>query len=150
MCPRQRRTATRCSRWNGTTFTNTYLYSKLPYNPARDFVPATGLGVIHLGLGSARRIAQFPDVPTVAETVPGYESSIWFGLFAPRATPQGIVASINSDVQKILTDRNFEEAFLRPSFYEPLLGSAEQFAHFVQSDAMKWGAVIQSAKLSVQ
>jgi hypothetical protein len=53
-------------------------------------------------------------------------------------------------VQKILTERNFDEAFLKPSFYEPLLGSPEQFAHFVQSDAMKWGAVIHSAKLSLQ
>src|SRR5262249_23700347 len=103
-----------------------------------------------LGVGSRQRVAQFPDWPAVGETVPGYESSTWFGLFAPHATRRGVVASINSGVQKILTDCNFDEAFLKPSFYEPLLGSAEQFAHFVQSDTVKWGAVMQSAKLILQ
>jgi tripartite-type tricarboxylate transporter receptor subunit TctC len=230
---------------DAATFINPYLYSKLPYDPASDFVPATGFGVIHqalvvhpsfparnvaefiklaktdpgafnyatlgigsvshlsmelfesltgtkltpvhykggapaltdvigghvptvflsltltaepskagqlriLGVGSAGRATQFPDLPAVAETVPGYESSTWFGLFAPRGTPQGIVASINANVQKILTDPGFSEAFLKLSFYEPLLGTPDQFAHFVQSETKKWGAVMQNAKLSPQ
>jgi tripartite-type tricarboxylate transporter receptor subunit TctC len=230
---------------DAATFINPYLYGNLPYDPARDFVPATGLGLIHqalvvhpsfpaqnlaelielakadpgafnyatlgigsvshlsmelfesmtgtklnpvhykggapaltdvigghvpmiflsltltaepskaghlrmLGVDSARRVTQFPDVPAVVETVPGYESSTWFGLFAPRGTPEGIVTSINADVQKILTDPGFGEAFLKPSFYEPLPGGPDQFAHFVQSETMKWGAVMQSARLSLQ
>src|SRR4029078_4636549 len=51
-----------------------------------------------LGFGSDRRVPQFPDVPTIAETVPGYEAGVSFGLFAPTGTPREIVTKINADV----------------------------------------------------
>jgi len=229
---------------DATTFTNSYVYNKLTYDPAKDFIPVSGLGVIHqalvvhpsfparnvsdliklakaspgslnygtmgigtsshlsmemfesmtgtklnpvhykggapaladvigghvpivflsttltaqptnvgelriLGLGSAHRLAQFPDLPTVAETVPGYESAVWFGLFAPRGTPTEIVTSLNSAVQRVLADREFRDTFLNPNYYEPLSGSADQFADFVRSDSAKWGMVMREAKLSL-
>jgi tripartite-type tricarboxylate transporter receptor subunit TctC len=102
-----------------------------------------------LGLGSTLRLAQFPDLPTVAETVPGYESVVWFGLFAPRGTAREIVLLLNSEVQKILANHDFRDTFLTPNYYEPLSGSADQFAHFVQSDSAKWGMVMREAKLSL-
>jgi tripartite-type tricarboxylate transporter receptor subunit TctC len=227
-----------------TTFINPYLYSKLPYDTAEDFVPVTGLGVIHqalavrpsfsartvadliasakkapgelnyatlgigssshmsmemlqslagvkltpvhykgstaaltdvigghlpmvflsmtltaqpskagqlrlLGVGATRRLAQFPDLPTVAETLPGYEAAVWFGLFAPRGTPQEIVTRLNGEIQGILADPGFHEAFLGPNFYEPIIGSPEEFARYVRADAMKWGKILQGAKLSI-
>jgi tripartite-type tricarboxylate transporter receptor subunit TctC len=102
-----------------------------------------------LGIGSARRLPQFPELPTIAETVAGYEAPVWFGLFAPRGTPRDIVATLNAHVQDILADREFRTTFLDPNFYEPLLSSSENFGRFARSDAGKWGAVIRDAKLEL-
>jgi len=103
-----------------------------------------------LGVGSSRRSAQFPDVPTIAEAgVPGFDAVTWFGLFAPRGTPPDIVAKINADVQRVLAEPSFQEKFLAPNFFEPIKGSPEQFAEFIKKEQAKWSKVIKDAKLSV-
>ncbi len=63
-----------------------------------------------LALGSDKRVPQFPDVPTIAETVPGYEASVSFGLFAPMGTPADIIRKVNADVQKIVSDPEFQKS----------------------------------------
>jgi tripartite-type tricarboxylate transporter receptor subunit TctC len=104
-----------------------------------------------LAVGSGTRIAQFPDVPTVAETgVPGFDAETWFGLFAPRDTPPDIVAKVNADVQRVLADPAFKEKFLAPSFFEPIKGSPDQFASFIQNEAAKWSKVIRDANLTLE
>jgi tripartite-type tricarboxylate transporter receptor subunit TctC len=102
-----------------------------------------------LGVGSNKRLAQFPNWPTIAETVPGYEATVWFGLFAPSNTPQEIVVTINAEVQRILADPAFHEKFLIPNYYEPFFGSPDEFAAYVRTDAMKWGEVIKTANLTI-
>ena len=102
-----------------------------------------------LGIGSSVRLAQFPELTTIAETLPGYESAVWFGLFAPRGTAEDIVTMLNSAVQKILIDPDFRDSFLAPNFYEPIVGSPDQFAQYVRAEAIKWGKVVQDAKLSL-
>ena len=102
-----------------------------------------------LGIGSTQRLPQFPDLPAIAETVPNYEAAVWFGLFAPRGTPRDIVATLNARVQNILADREFRSTFLDPNFYEPLLGSPEEFGRFAHSDAEKWGVVMRGARLEL-
>ena len=58
-----------------------------------------------LGIGSPKRLAAFPELPTIAESgLPGYEAVTWFGLFAPAGTPRDIVNKVNADVQKVLAD----------------------------------------------
>jgi len=59
-----------------------------------------------LAFGSEKRVPQFPDVPTIAETVPGYEASVSFGLFTAAGTPTDIIKKVNADVQKIVSDPN--------------------------------------------
>jgi tripartite-type tricarboxylate transporter receptor subunit TctC len=81
--------------------------------------------------------------------VPGYQSAVWFGLFAPSGTAQEIVTAINAEVQKVLSDREFRETFLLPNYYEPLVGSASQFSDLVKSDATKWGTVMRDAKINL-
>ena len=103
-----------------------------------------------LGVGSARRSAQFPDVPTIAEAgVPGFDAITWFGLFAPRGTPPEVVAKVNADVQRVLAEAAFQEKFLAPNFFEPIKGSPEEFAEFIRREQAKWSKVIKDAKLSV-
>jgi tripartite-type tricarboxylate transporter receptor subunit TctC len=104
-----------------------------------------------LGVGSAARSPQIPDVPSIAEAgLPGYDAETWFGLFAPRAAPPEIVARINADVQHVLADASFRQKFLNPSFFEPIKGSPDEFAAFVRNEAAKWSKVIKGANPSVE
>ena len=101
-----------------------------------------------LGIGSKLRLGQLPELPTISESLPGYESGVWFGLFAPRGVAPDIVATLNGAVQKIMIDADFHATFLAPNFYEPVLGTPDQFAQYVRAEAAKWGKVVQDAKLS--
>jgi tripartite-type tricarboxylate transporter receptor subunit TctC len=104
-----------------------------------------------LGVGSANRTPQLPDVPSIAEAgLPGYDAVTWFGLFAPRATPPEIVAKVNADVQRVLADAVFQEKFLAPAFFEPITGSPQEFGAFVEREAARWSKVIKDAKLTVE
>jgi tripartite-type tricarboxylate transporter receptor subunit TctC len=103
-----------------------------------------------LAIGSKARVAEFPQLPTVAESgLPDFEAASWFGLVAPSGTPPEIVTKINADVQRILGDASFKEKFLRPNRYEPIIGSPEQFGEFMRADALKWMKVINDANVKV-
>jgi tripartite-type tricarboxylate transporter receptor subunit TctC len=102
-----------------------------------------------LGVGSRERLAQFPELPTVAETLPGFTALVWFGLFAPSGTLRDIVVKINNAVQRILADRDFRDRFLTPNLYEPMSGSPEQFAEQIHLDAERWQKVIRDGKLAI-
>ena len=102
-----------------------------------------------LGVGSRERLAQFPELPTVSETLPGFTALVWFGLFAPSGTPRDIVVKLNNAVQRLLADRDFRDRFLAPNLYEPVSGSPEQFAEQIRVDAERWQKVIRDAKLAI-
>ena len=103
-----------------------------------------------LAVGSRKRVAEFPQLPTVAESgLPDFEAASWFGLVAPSGTPPEIVRKINADVQRILSDPTFKEKFLVPNRYEPIIGSPEQFDEFMKADAEKWTKVIKDANVKV-
>ena len=103
-----------------------------------------------LGVGASKRHASLPDVPTIAETVPGYEAFSWFGLFAPAATPKDIVAKINADVQRVYASAEFQQNFLALYGYEPIISSPEEFADYVTKDAVRWGKVIKDADVKIE
>ena len=104
-----------------------------------------------LGVGGRKRVPQFPELPTIAESgLPGYQAVSWFGLFAPAGTPAEIVRNINADVQRILSDPMFEEKFLTPSFFEPILGPADAFAGYVRAEQARWSKIIADNKLSAE
>ena len=91
-----------------------------------------------LGVGSRERLIQFPELPTIGETLPGFTALVWFGLFAPNGTPRDIVVKINNAIQHILADRGFRDRFLTPNLYEPISGSPEQFAQDIHRDTERW------------
>ena len=103
-----------------------------------------------LGVGSRERLTQFPELPTIGETLPGFTALVWFGLFAPNGTPRDIVVKINNAIQHILADRGFRDRFLTPNLYEPISGSPEQFAQDIHRDAERWQKVIRDAKLAIE
>jgi tripartite-type tricarboxylate transporter receptor subunit TctC len=104
-----------------------------------------------LGFGSTSRIAQYPDVPTLAESgLPGYEAGSWYGLAAPRGTPPDVVAKLNAETQRIFNDPAFREKFLAPSFIFSVVSSPEQFAERIRTESAKWGKVIKDANVKVE
>ena len=104
-----------------------------------------------LGFGSTTRLAQYPDVPTLAESgLPGYEAGSWYGLAAPKGTPPDIVARLNAETQRIFNDPAFREKFLAPSFIFPIVTSPEEFAARIRRESAKWGKVIKDAGVRVE
>ena len=103
-----------------------------------------------LGVGSAKRLTRYPEVPTVAEAgLSGFEATSWLGLFAPAATPRVIIHRINGTVQKILSEPAFQEKNLDPQAFEAIVSSPEQFAEYVKADAFKWTKVVRDAKVKL-
>jgi tripartite-type tricarboxylate transporter receptor subunit TctC len=103
-----------------------------------------------LAVGSKGRLKELPDLPTVAETVPGFEAVSWFGLFAPKGTSAEIVQRINTDVQKIFADPEYKRKFLTPNFLNVLAGSPKDFASYIDAESAKWSAVIKAAHLKIE
>jgi len=97
-----------------------------------------------LATGGKRRNPIFPNTPTVAETVPGYESTIWWGLFAPKYTPADIIARVHAEISAALTSpellRRLDEQGAVPS----RMTSAE-FGKFMAAETNKWLEVIRVA-----
>jgi tripartite-type tricarboxylate transporter receptor subunit TctC len=103
-----------------------------------------------LAFGSEKRVAQFPDVPTVGETVSGYEASVSFGLFAAAGTPADIVRKVNADVQAIVGDPEFRKKYLERFAVEPVPGPLDSFADYLRKESAMWGDVIRKANVKLE
>src|SRR5262249_25890193 len=103
-----------------------------------------------LAFGSEKRVPQFPDVPTIAETVPGYEASVSFGLFTVAGTPPGIIKKVKADVQKIVSDPQLQKKDLRSIPGQPVPGPVDAFAEYLRKDSAKWGEVIKAANVKIE
>jgi tripartite-type tricarboxylate transporter receptor subunit TctC len=102
-----------------------------------------------LGVGSTKPVPQLPNVPPIAETVPGYEAGVSFGLAARTGTPRELIARINADVQEILRDPAFQAKYLEPHVLQPQLGNVEEYAAFIAAESKKWEKVIRAAGLRI-
>ena len=103
-----------------------------------------------LAFGSEKRVAKFPDVRTIAETVPGYEASVSFGLFAAAGTPAPIIEKVNADVQKIVSDGEFQKKYLERFAVQPVPGALDAFAEYLRKESAKWGEVIHAAHVKIE
>jgi len=103
-----------------------------------------------LGFGSTARLPQFPDVPTIAETLPGYEAASWYGLAAPAGTPREIVDKLGVETQRIFGEPAFRDKFLAPNMIFSIAGPPEEFAARIRADFAKWGKVIRDANVKVE
>jgi tripartite-type tricarboxylate transporter receptor subunit TctC len=104
-----------------------------------------------LGFGSTARLAQYPDVPTLAESgLPGYEAGSWYGLAAPKGTPAEIVNLINAQTRRIFDDPAFRDQFLAPNFIFSIVSAPEAFAERIRTESEKWGKVIRDAGVKME
>lgn len=102
-----------------------------------------------LAVTTAVRSPELPDVPTVAEAVPGYEASAFFGLGAPKDTPKEIIALINKHVNDALKDPGIQKR-LADLGGMPIGGTPEEFGKVIASETAKWEKVVHAANLSVE
>jgi tripartite-type tricarboxylate transporter receptor subunit TctC len=97
-----------------------------------------------LGVTSATRLAAFPDVPAIAEVLPGYESSAWFGLFAPGRMDPALARKLSDAARKAITSPEVRRR-LETEGYVPVGNSPEDFSRFVQGEITRWAKVVKFA-----
>jgi tripartite-type tricarboxylate transporter receptor subunit TctC len=103
-----------------------------------------------LAVSGAHRSPAAPELPTMIESgVPGYESSTWYGLLAPKATPRAIVAKLSREVVTIINLPEVKSHLLAEGA-EPVGSTPEQFGEFIKSEIAKWGKVIRAAGLRAE
>ena len=93
---------------------------------------------------------QLPDIPTVAETVPGYEAVSWFGLFGPAGMPPDDGGEDQQEVRALFADPEFQKTFLDRYLFQSIAGSPEELMSFIKSEEPKWRKIIQDAKIKVE
>jgi tripartite-type tricarboxylate transporter receptor subunit TctC len=109
---------------------------------------ARGGSVRALGVSSPRRWAGLPDIPAIAETVPGYESTVFYGMSAPKGTPPEIVESLNKAVNEVLKDPKLVEQFAGLGGSPKPMTPAE-YGKLIADETEKWRKVVEFAGVSV-
>jgi tripartite-type tricarboxylate transporter receptor subunit TctC len=115
-----------------------------PLSSSIEFVKAGKLR--GLAVTSAARSDVLPDIPTVGEFVPGYQAAGWFGVCAPRKTPDEIIDRLNREINAGLSDAKMKARF-RELSASTFGGSRADFARHIASETEKWGKVVRSANL---
>jgi tripartite-type tricarboxylate transporter receptor subunit TctC len=100
-----------------------------------------------LAHGGTKRSPAAPDVPTVAETIPGFQCITWYALFAPRATPPPIISKVNSEMVKMLADPPFAMR-LADQGQEPQSTSPSELGTYMRAESERWSRVIKAAGLA--
>ncbi|MFO1304742.1 MAG: tripartite tricarboxylate transporter substrate binding protein [Burkholderiales bacterium] len=101
-----------------------------------------------LAVSTGKRTPAAPDLPTIAETVPGFEVSAWDAVFAPAGTPKPVVDKLNAAVRKALDDPALKEALLTRGTVT-VAGTPEELAKFVTSENARWGKVVKQTGAQV-
>lgn len=102
-----------------------------------------------LAVTTATRSEALPDIPTVGESVPGYEASTWYGLGVPKNTPAEIIDKLNMEINAGLADPKLK-ARLADRTATALVSSPAEFAELIVDETEKWGKVIRAAHIKVE
>ena len=97
-----------------------------------------------LGITAARRVAGVPDLPTIAEALPGYEFNAWLALFVPARTPPEVVKRLSDLTNDIVRSAGMA-TYLANLYAEPLPGDPESLRRLVEKDTARWGQLIKAA-----
>jgi tripartite-type tricarboxylate transporter receptor subunit TctC len=102
-----------------------------------------------LAVASSQRLPSLPDVPTIAETLPGFEAVAWYAIAAPPATPKSITEKINADVNEALRQPEIRDRLKKLSA-ETFGGSTAKAASYMRQEVDRWGGVIKAADIKLQ
>jgi tripartite-type tricarboxylate transporter receptor subunit TctC len=120
------------------------------FSPLPESLGAIRAGQVRaLAVASAMRVEALPEVPTVAETVPGFEASTWQGIGAPKSTPPEIVERLNREINAALADPKIK-ARLADLGSIPTPMSSADFKQLIAAETEKWAKVIRTANITLQ
>ena len=97
-----------------------------------------------MGVGSLKATAALPGVPAIADTVPGYESAVWWGVQGPAGMPQAITTKLNTEIGAAMLDPHMVKR-LEADAAEVVMTSPEAFGKMVASEVVKWSKVARAA-----
>ena len=104
--------------------------------------------LVGLATSGRQRSPHFPDLPTIAEFYPGFETTSWVGLIAPAGTPRPVVDKLNGTLAKILASAEMKEKFDAQAA-EIVASTPEQFGELIKSESAKWGKIIREKNIRV-
>jgi tripartite-type tricarboxylate transporter receptor subunit TctC len=120
------------------------------FSPLPESLAAIKAGKVRaLAVTTATRSAALPDVPTVAESVPGFEASTWQGIGAPKNTPADVVATLNREINAALADSKIKERLANLGSV-PMPMSPAEFQKYIVGETAKWAKVIHDAHIPLQ
>jgi tripartite-type tricarboxylate transporter receptor subunit TctC len=118
-----------------------------PYASSRPQIEAGRMRA--LAVSTAERVSALPDLPTIAESgVPGYETSVWYGVLAPAGTPRAIVDRLNEEIRAVLKTPDYAK-FLARSAIDPVGSPPEVLSKLIKSEIVKWAKVIKDAGVRI-
>lgn len=103
-----------------------------------------------LAVSGAKRSAAYPDLPTIGEFYPGFENSIWLGIFGPAGLPADVLERLRGEIRKALEAPETKQRFNRAGGLEPLVTTPEEFTAMIRRDYEKYGAVVQKLGIKIQ
>jgi tripartite-type tricarboxylate transporter receptor subunit TctC len=96
-----------------------------------------------LAVSGAQRAAQYPELPTISEFYPGFENSIWLGLFGPAGMPESVLAKLRAEVRRVLESPEIREKMNAAGGLDPYVSTPEQFSALIRRDHDKYGKVVK-------
>jgi len=102
-----------------------------------------------LGVTTKQRLKSAPDVPAIAEVLPGFEANAWHGIFAPAGTPQPIVDKLALEIQAVMKDPAIVEAFTKVDTI-PVGSTPREFRAFIDAETERWGNVVRKLGLTAE
>jgi len=123
---------------------------QLMFDTSTSALPLVSQGRLQLlGTCAPTRRPSMPDVPAVAETLPGFEMSTWSGLFAPAGTPAPIIVRLNDAARAAMEDPQTLQR-LNPLGNEPFYAGPEEFANFVRTEIAQWTSFVRNARITAE
>ena len=121
----------------------------LVFSSYASILPHVQAGKIRpFGVGETKRLASLPDLPAVAETLPGFNVNFWFGFGAPAGTPDAITHKLSSEIRAVVTSTEVSER-LKKAAYEIAPSTPEEMRAIMRSDYEKWGKVVKDAGIKI-
>jgi tripartite-type tricarboxylate transporter receptor subunit TctC len=123
---------------------------QIGFIPVQTLLPYVKSGQLNaLAVGEPQRMPSLPDLPTVAETLPGFDTAAWEGIIVPAGTPKEIVTRLRDATISIMRDPAIAKQFTDQQKIVMVLGP-DMFADLVRNDSAKWGKVIKAAHIKVE
>ena len=105
--------------------------------------------VYALAVSGSKRSAQYPELPTISEFYPGFENSIWLGLFAPASVPEPILKKLREEIRRALESADLKERFNHAGGLEPLVLPPDEFVALIRRDYEKYAKVVKDLGVKV-